>query len=80
MCGLTCGCHRAATRPPEGHLFMRSRVKGGACQQTIWGQGPAGCSGGLSPAPRVAGRLSPTHDQGGGLGAEQREAHTTGFA
>lgn len=29
----------------------------------------------MSPAAGVAGRLSPTHDQGGGLGAEQREAH-----
>lgn len=67
-CGLARGCHRAAPRPPERHLFMSSRVKTRACQKAIWGQGLAGCSRGLSPASRVAGRLRPTHDQGGGLG------------
>lgn len=51
---------------------MRAGVEGGARQQAVGRQRPAGRPGGVSPAARVAG--GPTHEQGGGLGAEERKA------
>lgn len=49
---------------------MGAGVEGGARQQAVGRQRPAGGSRGMSPASRVAG--GPTHEQGVGLGAEQR--------